>query len=487
MNTRISRIIFLFLALAISMNAYGQVSKPGKLDMTPGFSRYAKDYVEERINRWQTKGEFEKTDDYRRRIEMQREKKIKELTEEARENYIRSLQPNNLKSELSLSTYNADAEVYIISHPTYGDFVLPIAMEDAPDLKNYWLQLKPEAVFIIENDHLALESISFKPLKGKTKHTYQGSRINSTEYAETEINFNFDPIEIEVEKTVPVSVNKNMGTMINSKKTPVKSDIDKNIPSGRNTENSNTFAVVIANENYRKVSNVDYAHNDGDITYRYFVETLGIPDSQIHYVKDATLNDMRGEIEWMKEVGQAYNGDASFIFYYAGHGIPDESTSNGYLLPVDGFGAMASSGLALQELNESISSIPSKLSLLILDACFSGAMRDGEMLASARGVALKVRPQSVTQGRVVVLTAAQNDETAAKSDEFGHGLFTYYFLKKIQESNGEVRLGDLAKYTVEQVRKYSVVQNRKPQTPSVLTSPIVKDQWSDVMLSKISK
>lgn len=235
-----------------------------------------------------------------------------------------------------------------------------------------------------------------------------------------------------------------------------------NIPVGIKTSNSNTFAVIIANENYRRVSPVEYAHNDGNIMKRYLIETLGIPEKQVHYVKDATLNDMRAEIEWIKEIGDAYAGQASFIFYYAGHGIPDEATSNGYLLPTDGYGSMSSTGLSMNELNDRISSIPSRLSLVILDACFSGAMRGGEMLASARGVAIKVRPGAVNRGNIVVLTASQEDETASKCDEYGHGLFTYYLLKKIQESKGSVTLGELADYTIDQVRRYSIVNNRKP-------------------------
>lgn len=485
---KLRSLIVLSFVTAISFQVAAQVAKSGTLRMIPGFSRFAKEYVEERINRWQVKGEFEKSDDYRLRIETEREAKIKEYTDEARDRYIHDQQPADIKAELTLKTYNADAEVYMISHPKFGDFVLPISISEAPDFKKYWLQMVPTANYVIENDHIALESIHFKPLKGKTKRAYMGTRANASEYAEAEIHFDFDPIEIDTDSKPSVSVHDmtgTPGTLV--RKAAAKADIDLNIPAGVKTSNTNTFAVVIANENYRRVSKVDYAHNDGDIMKRYLVETLGIPEKQVHYVRDATLNDMRGEIEWLREIGEAFKGDASFILYYAGHGIPDESTSDGYLLPVDGYGSMASSGMAMSELNEKVASIPSRLSLIVLDACFSGAMRDGEMLESARGVAIKVRPGAVSKGNVVVLTASQNDETAAKSDEYGHGLFTYYLLKKIQESKGDVSLGELADYTIDSVRRHSVVNSRKPQTPTVLASPMVKDSWSNIRLSKIAK
>ena len=487
MKRRIYTVLYLVAGLAICMS--GQIWKSGTLNMIPGFSRFAKDYVEERINKWQIKGEFEKTDDYRNRIETQRDEKIKEFTEESRKQYILDHCPADLKSELTLGNYNADAEVFVISHPQFGDFVLPIGIKEAPRFKEYWQQFQLEPTYIIENNNVAVKSICFNLPKGKNKnkHPHIGTRADAREYADAEIDFNFEPIELDLGSetaSLPVAESRNMQ---DKPRAIGKADIDLNIPNGGKTSNANTFAVVIANENYRRVSKVDYAHNDGNIMKRYLVETLGIPENQIHYVKDATLNDMRGEIEWMKEIGEAFNGDASFIFYYAGHGIPDETTSTGYLLPVDGYGSMASSGLSMRDFNEKIGAIPSRLSLVILDACFSGAMRDGEMLASARGVAIKVRPDAVNNGNVVVLTASQNDETAAKSDEFTHGLFTYYLLKKIQESKGNVSLGDLADYTVDQVRKYSVIHSRKPQTPSVLASPMIKDSWSNIILSKIAK
>ena len=55
------------------------------------------------------------------------------------------------------------------------------------------------------------------------------------------------------------------------------------------------------------------------------------------------------------------------------------------------------------------------------------------MLASARGVAIKVK-QTIPVGNMVVFTAAQGDETAYPYKEEEHGLFTYYLLKKLQEN-----------------------------------------------------
>ena len=174
----------------------------------------------------------------------------------------------------------------------------------------------------------------------------------------------------------------------------------------------------------------------------------------------------------------AYQGNANIIFYYAGHGIPDEKNSSSYLLPVDGFGNDVSSGYGLDKLYACLSSVPTKSVIVLLDACFSGSNRDGEMLVSARSVTIKAK-QNAPKGNMVVLSASQGDETAYPYKEKEHGMFTYYLLKKLQESKGEITLAELADYVTTEVKKRSIVINGKMQTPSVNTSPHIGNNWKN--------
>lgn len=48
---------------------------------------------------------------------------------------------------------------------------------------------------------------------------------------------------------------------------------------------------------------------------------------------------MKHEINWLRQVIETRKGKAKVIFYYAGHGIPDEKDRQAYLLPVDGNGS----------------------------------------------------------------------------------------------------------------------------------------------------
>ena len=259
------------------------------------------------------------------------------------------------------------------------------------------------------------------------------------------------------------------------KRASLTSAVDENIPE-TNTKNSNTFAVIIANENYQSLASVPYALNDGKIFREYCIKTLGIPEKQIKYIPNATGNQIKAQVNWLQTICEVFE-DAQIIFYYAGHGIPDESSRTAYLLPIDGIGTDISTGYKLDDLYSALGNIPAKNVTVFMDACFSGSKREQGMLASARGVAIKAR-SGMPQGNMVVFAAAQGDETAHLDYEEKHGMFTYYLLKKLQETEGNVTLQELGEYIIDNVRKKSAV-NGKLQTPCVTPSASLDASWRE--------
>ena len=253
------------------------------------------------------------------------------------------------------------------------------------------------------------------------------------------------------------------------------SDVDINIPENA-INNETTFAIIIANENYQEESKVEYALNDGETFKTYCQKTLGLPEDNIHYKKDATLNNILSEVDWLSQVAKAYNGEANLIVYYAGHGIPDETNGSAYLLPIDGKGTNLRTGYSLAELYKTLGELPSQRITVFMDACFSGTKRGEGMLASARGVAIKSKPEA-PKGKMIVFSAAQGDETAYPYEDKQHGLFTYFLLKKLQETKGNITLGELGEYIKQQVSRKSIVTNGKSQTPSVSASTSVEQNW----------
>jgi hypothetical protein len=342
-------------------------------------------------------------------------------------------------------------------------------------------------------------AFSFCPLLKKIN--YQGEReewlaiakANDWDY-ETNFAISYQPIHRSSEQQIQLAQeNPQVPTV---EKTPVSaithaltpspqtiiqpevsiSAVDKNIPQ-THIRNENTFVVIIANENYEQVASVPYAINDGKIFRQYCEQTLGIPSENIKLHTDATYNHTRLALSWLKNVCEVYNGEASVIFYYAGHGIPDVKDNSSYLLPTDGDGRYVATAYKLDELYNTLGSMPAKSVVVFMDACFSGANRNGQMLASERAVAYKSRP-GLPKGNMVVFSAAQADETALPNDAEQHGMFTYYLLKKLQETEGNITLQKLGEYIIDGVRKKSVV-NGKLQTPCVTPSYTLDASWKE--------
>lgn len=258
------------------------------------------------------------------------------------------------------------------------------------------------------------------------------------------------------------------------KKVSLVSDVDENIPVA-DRANNNTFALIIANEHYTQVAAVPFALNDGKVFREYCMKTLGLGQKNIRYIPDATGNQIKAGVNWLASVTEAFD-NPQVIVYYAGHGIPDEATKSAYLLPVDGNGSDVTTGYKLDNLYATLGSMPASRITVFMDACFSGSKREQGMLAEARGVALKSK-SGVPQGKMVVFSAAQGDETAYPNREQQHGLFTYYLLKKLQETKGDISLKALGDYITKQVSQQSLLLNSKKQTPCVIPSSVVGSEW----------
>lgn len=288
-----------------------------------------------------------------------------------------------------------------------------------------------------------------------------------------------DASQIQIASGDKSSDKKEKGPVVSRYPAP-NSDVDKNIPSAKASAD-NTFAFIIANENYPDAP-VPYSLNDGRMFKEYCQKALGLPEKNISMYEDATYGNIITAMEKMKSVADVYDGEASIIFYYAGHGFPDEKQSTAYLLPIDGNASdITTTGYSLGKLYQELAALKLKSAVVFLDACFSGAKREDQMLSESRGVAIKVKEEA-PQGNMLVFSAAQGDETAHQMEEKHHGLFTYYLLKELQATGGDVDMGTLTEYVTKQVKRQSVVINNKKQTPTVIPSQALTNSWRNLKL-----
>jgi hypothetical protein len=259
-------------------------------------------------------------------------------------------------------------------------------------------------------------------------------------------------------------------------------DVDFNIPVN-SVKNDMTFALLIGNEDYTSFQtdvksevNVDFARNDANTFREYLVKTLGVPEKNITLLQDATYGQTKQAIAKLSLLAKATSGKARLIFYYAGHGMPDEVTKESYLMPVDISGANVTSGIKLKDVYTKLTENNPEKVVVFMDACFTGGGRNQGMVA-ARGVSIKPKEETL-RGNIVVLSSSSDIQSSLPYKEKNHGMYTYYLLKKLQETKGNVELGVLADYLKEQVSLEAILINSKEQNPQAHSSIDVAEEWS---------
>lgn len=265
----------------------------------------------------------------------------------------------------------------------------------------------------------------------------------------------------------------------NNEEIVITSDVDENIPVS-SKKSDNTFVLIIANEEYTFMDNVQFAKNDGRAFKQYCIKTLGVPERQVWLYENASLGIISGGVDKMLQAMSIFD-NSKVIVYYCGHGIPDEKTGDAFIVPIDGKGTNTATCFSLQELYKTMSSSKAESVTYFFDACFTGTNKEGSMLVAARGTP-RAPKKEVIEGNSIVFAAASGDETAMTYKEKQHGLFTYFLLKKLQETQGDVSYEELANYINNNVKKEAFLTNEKPQNPVTITSHEALETWKTMKL-----
>lgn len=246
----------------------------------------------------------------------------------------------------------------------------------------------------------------------------------------------------------------------------ITSDVDLNIPE-TGLKRPNTYVVIIANENYKntEVQSVPYAHRDGEIFGEYCRKVLGVPKDNIKISKDATASEMRSCVRYLEKRADMDPDKMNIIFYYAGHGTPDIPNNKSFLVPTDVRANDFDECYALDKLYAQFDAMKVRSVTVFLDACFSGATRSGQMMMSGRYVR-KAQADIKPAGKTIVFSATSADEAANAYNEQKHGYFTYFLLKALQESRGNITFAELRDRVQRDVKIKAFDLEQKDQTPS---------------------
>ena len=281
----------------------------------------------------------------------------------------------------------------------------------------------------------------------------------------------------------------------------VLSDVDINIPESNNKVNG--YALIIGNEDYASYQsglsigqNVPFANRDAITFKNYLQKMYNIPEKHILTLIDGTLAGMREKILQFKSLMDMNNDseeNSQFIFYYSGHGMPSESSGDPFIMPVDVSAYTVDQAISLNGLLNDFNKYEKQKTTVIIDACFSGVSRSPEPLIKVRGVGskkLKKRSKNKSSNKsyftnykpvffsninpnigknMMLISSSSGEETSLTWDDKQHGLFTYYLLKFLQKSKGDISNEDLFSKVKKEVRFEAVMGfGGKKQTPEIL-------------------
>ena len=443
----------------------------------PLYSEYGKQYVTDALKAWAPKGEFESLEAYQQRVSPKSLRaEYDRLNQEAQAKYINEYSSQLRLSDVKLQTYDVRSESFRVD-TNFGPFYVKVPNKDgeAEMFKANWEASRfLNTRFSILDDKVQIASLTVLT-PGGMKYDYSNDRLVDYQLPDLVVDLPSimaaSGINTSDTKSTSPSSTKPQEAIITA-----LSDVDREIPENKQ-ESTNKLVLIIANENYDNVAKVDAAYHDGKRFNDYCIKTLGIPENNVSFNNNVSLAKMRSQLHLLEDAVKSFGAPVDVIIYYAGHGMPDEATKDAYLLPVDGDPRLpADTGFSLDSFYKRLAGMNARSVSVFIDACFSGAQRDGQMLASARAVVIQPKT-AAPKGNMFILSAASGQETALPYVEKNHGLFTYYLLKKLQESKGNATLKEIADYVKSNVARQSVLINKKKQTPTVQLSGKMSDEF----------
>ncbi len=254
-----------------------------------------------------------------------------------------------------------------------------------------------------------------------------------------------------------------------------ESDSDIDTPPIRATRNrTEDYAIVIGVENYRQqLPAADFAANDARSVSGYLIQTLGYPEDNVVTL----LNERAGNVDLAKYLERwlpnHVGANSSVFIYFSGHGAPNPTTGDAYLVPYDGDPAFIDeTGYSLQRMYATLGSLPAKQVVVALDACFSGAGGRSVVARGVRSISLRTSEPLRLPTNLTVLSASSGAQTSSTYAEKRHGLFTYFLLKGIRNEDvfardGSLLLQDLFAYVEPQVESIARRKYNNEQTPQL--------------------
>jgi hypothetical protein len=187
-----------------------------------------------------------------------------------------------------------------------------------------------------------------------------------------------------------IDIHKNISNVVfpvtfqSSKSAPADGE-DSRSADAHDADEIRYYALLIGVNEYADpaMTNLDEPINDANKLYAVLTQEYSFPENQITVLKNPKRSDI---IKQLDNYEKTLTEKDNLLIFYAGHGTWNSKVNKGYWLPSDAQLNNTSNWIRNSTISGYISGIPSRHTLLIADACFSGGIFKTRSIQKARKV-----------------------------------------------------------------------------------------------------
>ena len=225
--------------------------------------------------------------------------------------------------------------------------------------------------------------------------------------------------------------------------------------------------VIVAIEEYYKLSSIPGARANADAWHQWFEKTRQVPLDRIILLRDDEASK-EGIEEAAKRAVQMASKEGRVWFIFIGHGAPSKDQKNGVLVGADAQQTAQSiyqRSVSQDTLVELLEGGPQSENLLVIDACFSGQTGNGALVEGLQPI---IPVKTVGPKKSTVLAAGQSNEFAGPLPGERRPAFSYLVLGALRgwgdsNSDGEVTDAEALEYARYSLRATLRGRNQTPQ------------------------
>jgi len=199
-----------------------------------------------------------------------------------------------------------------------------------------------------------------------------------------------------------------------------------NEPADLTSASGKYFAILIGINDYNDpgIINLDNPVNDAAALYETLTGYYTFEKTNVVFLKNPGRDEI---IIALDELSRKISGNDNLLIFYAGHGLWDTKKRLGYWLPADAKVSNTANWILNSTIKDIIASMPTRHTLLIADACFSGSIFKTRKAFSDAPPSIEKLYELMS--RKAMTSGTTNQEVPDKS------VFLEYLNKRLKENN----------------------------------------------------